>query len=58
MNPFSTLPAARTHDPVRAWMRHSDAKTLLRCYPHEFEAVRGGRQIEREIAQIDAAFGG
>jgi hypothetical protein len=39
-------------------MRHSDTKTLLRCYSHESEAVRGGREIAREIAQIDAAFGG
>jgi hypothetical protein len=43
---------------VRAWMGHSDTKTRLRCYSHEFEAVRGDRQIAREIAQIDAAFGG
>jgi hypothetical protein len=39
-------------------MGHSDTKTLLRYYSHEFEAVRGARQIAREIAQIDAAFGG
>jgi integrase len=43
---------------VRAWMGHSDTKTLLRVYSHQFEAVRGGRQFAREIAQIDAAFGG
>jgi hypothetical protein len=43
---------------VRAWMCHSDTKTLLRCYSHEFEAVRGGRQIAQEIAQMDAAFAG
>ncbi len=43
---------------VRVWMGHSDTKTLLRCYSHEFEAVRGGRQIAQEIAQIDAAFAG
>ncbi len=30
----------------------------LRCYSHEFEAVRGGRQIAQEIAQMDAAFAG
>jgi hypothetical protein len=43
---------------VRVWMGHSDTKTLLRCYSHEFEAVRGGRQIAREIAKMDAAFAG
>ena len=43
---------------VRVWMGHSDTKTLLRCYSHEFEAVRGGRQIAQEIAQMDAAFAG
>jgi hypothetical protein len=31
-------------------------KTLLRCYWHEFEAARGGRQIAREIAQMDAVL--
>jgi hypothetical protein len=43
---------------VRAWMGHSDTKTLLRVYSHEFEGVRGGRHIAREIAQMDAAFSG
>lgn len=43
---------------VRTARGHSDTKTLLRCYSHEFEAVRGGRQIAREIAQMDAAFAG
>jgi integrase len=43
---------------VRGWMGHSDTKTLLRCHSHEFEAVRGGQRIAREIAQIDAAFAG
>jgi hypothetical protein len=39
-------------------MGHSDTKTLLRCYSHVFEAVRAGRQIAREIAQMDAALAG
>ena len=43
---------------VRRWMGHADSKVLLERYSHEFESVRGGRQIERDIAEMDAAFGG
>ena len=43
---------------VRRWMGHADSKVLLERYSHEFDSVRGGRQIEHDIAEMDAAFGG
>lgn len=43
---------------VRRWMGHADSKVLLVGYAHEFESVRGGRQIEQDIAEMDAAFAG
>jgi len=43
---------------VRRWMGHADSKVLLERYAHEFESVRGGRQIERDIAEMDLAYGG
>jgi len=43
---------------VRRWMGHADSKVLLERYSHEFESVRGDRQIEQDIAEMDAAFGG
>jgi hypothetical protein len=43
---------------VRRWMGHADSKVLLTRYAHEFDSVRGGRQIEHDIAEMDAAFGG
>ena len=43
---------------VRRWMGHADSKVLLERYSHEFESVRGGRQIEQDIAEMDAAYGG
>jgi integrase len=43
---------------VRRWMGHADSKVLLERYSHEFEWVRGGRQIEQDVAEMDAAYGG
>ena len=43
---------------VRRWMGHADTKVLLERYSHEFESVRGGRRIEADIAEMDAAYGG
>jgi hypothetical protein len=31
---------------------------LLERYSHEFKSVRGGRGIEEDIAEMDAAYGG
>jgi hypothetical protein len=31
---------------------------LLEVYSHEFEAARGGRKIEQDIAQLDVAYAG
>jgi len=41
---------------VRRWMGHADTK--VERYSHEFESVRGGRRIEADIAEMDAAYGG
>jgi integrase len=43
---------------VRRWMGHADSKVLLERYSHEFDSVRGGRQIEQDIAEMDDAFSG
>ena len=43
---------------VRRWMGHADSKVLLERYAHEFDSVRGGRQVEQEIAEMDGAYGG
>jgi integrase len=37
---------------------HDDVKTLLDVYSHDFTAVRGGRDIQKDIELIDAAFAG
>jgi hypothetical protein len=42
---------------VRRWTGHSDIKVLLERYSHEFESARGGRRIEDDIAEMDAAYG-
>jgi integrase len=42
---------------VRRWMGHADIKVLLERYSHEFESARGGRRIEDDIAEMDAAYG-
>jgi integrase len=42
---------------VRRWTGHADIKVLLERYSHEFEAARGGRRIENDIAEMDAAYG-
>jgi integrase len=41
---------------VARWMGHRDKEMLLDVYSHEFEAARGGRKIEQDIAQLDAAY--
>ncbi len=43
---------------VRRWTGHADIKVLLERYSHAFESVRGGRRIEEDIAEMDAAYGG
>jgi integrase len=43
---------------VRRWTGHADIKVLLERYSHEFESARGGRRIEEDIAEMDAAYGG
>ena len=43
---------------VRRWMGHADSKVLLERYSHEFESVRGGRRLEQDVAEMDAAYGG
>lgn len=42
---------------VRRWMGHADIKVLLERYSHEFESARGGRGIDEDIAEMDAAYG-
>jgi integrase len=42
---------------VRRWTCHADIKVLLERYSHEFESARGGRRIEEDIAEMDAAYG-
>ena len=56
--PRTRIPLNCERGDLRVWVGHSDTKTLLRCYSHELEAVRGGRQIAQEIAQMDADFAG
>ncbi|MDQ3121104.1 MAG: tyrosine-type recombinase/integrase, partial [Actinomycetota bacterium] len=43
---------------VRRWTGHADIKVLLERYSHEFVSARGGRRIEEDIAEMDAAYGG
>lgn len=43
---------------VRRWTGHADIRVLLKRYSHEFESTRGGRRIEEDIAEMDAAYGG
>ena len=43
---------------VRRWMGHANSKVLLQRYSHEFESVRGGRRVEQDIADMDAAYAG
>ena len=42
---------------VRRWTGHADIKVLLERYSHEFQAARGGRRVEADIAEMDAAMG-
>ncbi|MBA2706192.1 MAG: tyrosine-type recombinase/integrase [Gemmatimonadaceae bacterium] len=42
---------------VRRWTGHADIKVLLERYSHEFESARGGRRVEDDIAEMDAAYG-
>ena len=43
---------------VRRWMHHADSRVLLERYSHEFESVRGRRQVEQDSAEMDAAHCG
>ena len=43
---------------IRRWTGHAGIKVLLERYSHEFESARGGRRIEEDIAEMDAAYGG
>lgn len=43
---------------VRRWTGHADIRVLLERYSHAFESTRGGRRIEEDIAEMDAAYGG
>jgi len=42
---------------VARWMGHADTQVLLDVYAHVFEAVRGGRRVEEDVARLDAVFG-
>ena len=39
-------------------MGHADSKVLLERYSYELQAARGGRRIEADIAEMDAAYAG
>jgi integrase len=43
---------------VRRWTGHKNINVLLERYSHEFESARGGRRIEEDIAEMDAAYSG
>jgi integrase len=43
---------------VRRWLGHADTKVLLERYSHEFESARGGRRLEADVAEMDAAYTG